>query len=338
MKNLKLKALSLGIVSTVLISSSAFAATPAVIQNHPANNSLNTIKNNSNTPYVSSYNIIGYNDDVHFNPKTDSPYKMNSVHTDGTPNDVFYWAKDSSATVYIETLTVGYGAGNPYNTVDNSYDSPETVYSTFDTNRSYNLLRFINITQGYHTIKSALVNNAFDAPIKSFIPSINIRVSKLSAYALNGTVPKNVELTFKMPKKVDPNVNLYDYVGVCETNTSTPIMTLITLAPDGQTIIVDSSTRVYSSNTDYMLEINPGIKFTDGTESLESTLLEFVTNDTIQQPAANSFMNSKKYSSSSININSKNPLSTKNIRTNSNISLDNATKYFDNFKQKHHSK
>ncbi|KHD36061.1 hypothetical protein NL50_09775 [Clostridium acetobutylicum] len=35
MKNLKLKALSLGIVSTVLISSSAFAATPAVIQNHP---------------------------------------------------------------------------------------------------------------------------------------------------------------------------------------------------------------------------------------------------------------------------------------------------------------
>ncbi|AAK79284.1 peptidoglycan hydrolase-like protein with peptidoglycan-binding domain [Clostridium acetobutylicum] len=35
MKNLKLKALSLGIVSTVLISSSAFAAIPTVIQNHP---------------------------------------------------------------------------------------------------------------------------------------------------------------------------------------------------------------------------------------------------------------------------------------------------------------
>ncbi|URZ01021.1 hypothetical protein [Clostridium felsineum] len=313
MKKLKIKTLCLGILSTLIFTSTAMAKTNNVNPNIVNPNRILGYT----APFVKSYAIRGYSDDTRFTAYTNT-YSDLYVKNNGY-NKVYYFSNDDYATVFLGTEVSSYGTlgGNPYITLDGNEVQEDSVYSQIFSG-SLNIVsggvdvyRFRGIPQGYHTMKSVLASYGFS-------DSIDLKVNKVSAYNVNDPVAMNTELKFTLPNKVDPSINLNNYVQIFDTTTGNQIQTNATLDSDGQTIIVQSATHQFSANTKYELDILDGMKYTDSTESFDDTIIFFTTNNTVTPPT--SFTNnSASKALKSITIDAKNPTKTKNIKAKTNI-------------------
>lgn len=326
MKNIKIKALISGALSTLILTSTAAMA---------ETNSISKLDNNNNAgimayqpPYVSSFKIVGYSDSVYFTRGTSTFNDLFAVNSANSTYDAFYWADDGAATIYLGTEQYGYGAGNPSTFLDGSSSdlSYNDIYFNGDIQHQLDIKSFSNIPQGYHTLKMVIVNPDISAPISVLTSSIKLRVNSLSSYSLTSSIPVNTELDWSMPKQVASGVNLNNYVGVFDVNTGEQVAASIGLAADNQTIVINPPSGQYTKNSDYELVINPGIKFADGSESFEATIIDFSTNATVQANAIKSSTTAASINgdnqSTTLNINADNSLNTKGIKTNSKDTLN----------------
>lgn len=324
----KFKILSLGVMLTLLFTSTtAMAKTDA---------------------HLISYTITGYSDSLHYSTKTNTYDDLFPVNADGSANDVFYPSDDTTAIVFLGKEAIGENSLGrvTYRFLDNNINTADSLSCNKDI---YNKLQglapgssilkedsideFLNVPQGYHTINYIVSDD--DQPMGGmYTPKVSLRVSKVTEYTLNNSMPVNTEFTFKMPKQVSPSVDLSNYVGVFDTKTGNQVPTSVRLASDNQTILIEPSTGRYSNNSNYELDILQGIKFVDNTESFEVTVINFSTNSTVEPTAGqDSFLKLAKQSINSINIDSKNPLLTKGIKQNSKSNFSKSLKYIRKFEQ-----
>lgn len=320
MKKFKFKTLSLGVMLSLL-----FTSTTAMAM----------------TDHYFSYTITGYSDQLRYNTKKDTYGNLFCVNSDGSPNDVFYSSNDNAATVFLGTegisskgclgrVTYRFLDNNINNTLFCNRDIYEKSYLTPGNPimRADRVDELMDVPQGYHTI-NYIVSDDDQPDGGMYTPKISLRVSKVKSYTLNRSMPVNTQFTYKMPKQLSSSVDLSKYVGVIDTKTKNQVSTLVRLASDKQTILIAPLSGRYSDNSNYEIEILQGIKFADNTESFELTFINFSTNSTIGSPTArqNSFLKAEKQSVNSINIDSKNPLLTKGIKKNSKISFSKLLKY-----------
>lgn len=348
MKKSKIKILTVGLLSTLIATSTATSAMAITAgSDSKVNNSIGEQKLYQ-APYVKSLSILGYSDSLHYTRSTGT---INDLYGRSTLNDVFYWAQDGSATVYLGTRQIGYGAGRPGTFLDGADINYNDGYrhvlvdSSNEVAGYLDVREFYNVPQGRHTMKFVIVNPAWNAPVSVVTDSINLRVNKLSAYVVNDPLSANVELTYTMPKQVAANVNLANYVGVIDTNSGNLVVTSVKLAADKQTILIDSATGQFPSDSGYELIINPGIAFADGTESYEGTIVDFTTKEVTTPPTTSGSavtlatdnkraLKAIKQDAESIDIDASNPLDTKKLEVNSGIDKDAALKNINKLQHK----
>ncbi|MDS0527147.1 hypothetical protein NNC19_15760 [Clostridium sp. SHJSY1] len=321
MKKLKLKTLIVGVLSTLLLTSTVTMAKTNT-NTSIINKNSNSVANDNGTVYGGM--LFGYADALHFD-RTLPTFQdlvnqltpLGSNRNLNTLYDVFFWSSDEAKTayVYIGTYKMQSGDNNPYASCDNVQCSYDFVRNSGTTD-----IKGFSVPQGRHTIKLVESTRDFKDPIDFYIDYMNFRVSSLSSYNLNAAVPITQEFKYKLPKQIASNANLSDYVGVFDANTGNQVSASIKLASDNQTLIVDPPNGQYEKNSSYQLIINCGIPFADNSELYDVTLINFITKDTT--PTNNttsllsnqSLLNFKERSLKSINLDGNNLLNNKNLK------------------------
>ena len=189
-----------------------------------------------------------------------------------------------SADLYAVTRKVGVGANKPYVTLDNKEviqnnvtyrtGGSNTTFTTIDVDGPYSVPIWPRIFQ------SALVNKSFRAPISSFTPSLNVKCRKLNSFTISSPIPTTQTLKFELPSQIASNVNLTDYAAITYPEQDILVPAFISLYSDKKTIVITPPNGGYEPNTQYRLIVGFGIPLADGSETYESTVIDFVTTNT----------------------------------------------------------
>jgi len=301
MKNFKLKTLILSTLSTLLITSIPVTAeTLPSLFYHSNSQPMVYVE-----PSVNSLSIVGYSDSIRFDRTSDYLSSFFRLNLDKLPNNIYHWANSKGAIAYIGTVQSGFGAGKPGTFLDGSDWSYNDFYfgGTIDT--QMNIRSFSDIPDGYHTLKFVVVNPDFKATTSVITSSINLRVCRLSKHISNTILPVNSKLIIKLPKPIDPNTDLYNYVDVYFKDSGNKTAILPTLGADNQTLTITPITNKFIQNTNYELFISPGFRFADSTESFDGTIFDFTTSDK-EELATTNFDISSELDKANILINSGN--------------------------------
>jgi len=141
------------------------------------------------------------------------------------------------------------------------------------------VFKITDLKTGYHNIKRLGFNkNMSGNPIVQ--DSIKVRVSEHNKFPTKSNVPvnKTFSIKFNRPVKIDSSTK--DLVKVLDSNNrEVPIS--ISLGSDPNYLEVHAPSNNYLPNSNYTLQILPGLKATDGKELFIATTMNFNTNNSL---------------------------------------------------------
>ncbi|NFS21430.1 hypothetical protein FDE82_04755 [Clostridium botulinum] len=233
----------------------------------------------SSSPVISNVDIVGYSyDSIYPTFKSTIPRKDSY--------DVFYNpSRSKSGNVYIRVIQTG--SGGTRNIVvdndDNNFVNAKFSDISTDLLTSGGILtgydekfEITDLKKGYHNIKRlGFNNNTMGKPMVQDI--IRVRVCEHNEFPAISNVPVNKTFTinFNRPVKIDSSTK--NFVKVLDSNDrEVPIS--IGLGSNPNYLEIYAPSNNYLPNSNYTLQVLPGIKSTDGKELFTSTTMNFSTN------------------------------------------------------------
>ncbi|MEL5899420.1 Ig-like domain-containing protein [Clostridium sporogenes] len=148
------------------------------------------------------------------------------------------------------------------------------------------VFKITDLKTGYHNIKRLGFNkNMSGSPIVQ--DSIKVRVCERNTFPTKSNVPVNKTFTinFNRPVKIDSSTK--NFVKVLDSNDrEVPIS--IGLGSNPNYLEIHAPSNNYLPNSNYTLQVHPGLKATDGKELFISTIMNFSTSN-----SSRSFNNSR---------------------------------------------